>query len=55
MLPVAEYSHDHGCSVTGGFVYRGQRIPAAEGRYFYGDFCSGNVWSLAFANGLGLR
>jgi glucose/arabinose dehydrogenase len=51
VLPVAEYSHDHGCSVTGGFVYRGQRIPAAEGRYFYGDFCSGNVWSLAFANG----
>jgi glucose/arabinose dehydrogenase len=51
VLPVAEYSHDHGCSVTGGFVYRGQRIPAAEGRYFYGDFCSGNVWSLTFANG----
>jgi glucose/arabinose dehydrogenase len=51
VMPVAEYSHDHGCSVTGGFVYRGQRIPAAEGRYFYGDFCSGNVWSLAFANG----
>jgi glucose/arabinose dehydrogenase len=50
VLPVAEYSHDHGCSVTGGFVYRGQRIPAAEGRYFYGDFCSGNVWSVVFAN-----
>jgi glucose/arabinose dehydrogenase len=51
VMPVAEYSHDHGCSVTGGFVYRGQRIPAAVGRYFYGDFCSGNVWSLSFAPG----
>jgi glucose/arabinose dehydrogenase len=49
--PVAEYSHDDGCSVTGGFVYRGEGIPAARGRYFYGDYCSGNVWSLALRDG----
>jgi glucose/arabinose dehydrogenase len=47
VMPVAEYSHEHGCSVTGGFVYRGDAIPAAQGRYFYGDYCSGNVWSLS--------
>ncbi|MEX0817516.1 MAG: PQQ-dependent sugar dehydrogenase [Gaiellales bacterium] len=44
--PVAEYDHGEGCSVTGGFVYRGEAIPAAQGRYFYGDYCSGNIWSL---------
>jgi glucose/arabinose dehydrogenase len=49
--PVAEYSHAEGCSVTGGFVYRGEAIPAAEGRYFYGDYCSGFIWSLALRNG----
>jgi glucose/arabinose dehydrogenase len=51
VAPVAEYSHEKGCSVTGGFVYRGERIPAARGRYFYGDFCSGRVWSLMLRNG----
>jgi glucose/arabinose dehydrogenase len=51
VMPVAEYSHDHGCSVTGGFVYRGEGIPAAQGRYFYGDYCSGNVWSLVLRDG----
>jgi glucose/arabinose dehydrogenase len=49
--PVAEYDHGEGCSVTGGFVYRGEAIPAAQGRYFYGDYCSGNVWSLALGDG----
>jgi glucose/arabinose dehydrogenase len=44
--PIHEYSHEHGCSVTGGFVYRGQAIPAARGRYFYGDYCTGTIWSL---------
>jgi glucose/arabinose dehydrogenase len=53
VMPVAEYSHDHGCSVTGGFVYRGDAIPAAQGRYFYGDYCSGNVWSLSLGQGAG--
>jgi glucose/arabinose dehydrogenase len=48
--PVAEYSHaDGGCSVTGGYVYRGANVPAAAGRYFYGDYCSGVIWSLKIA------
>jgi glucose/arabinose dehydrogenase len=49
--PVAEYSHSEGCSVTGGYVYRGAKIPAVAGRYFYGDYCSGTIWSLKIANG----
>jgi glucose/arabinose dehydrogenase len=44
--PIAQYSHSNGCSVSGGFVYRGARVPAQRGRYFYGDYCSGIVWSL---------
>ena len=44
-FPVLVYSHDHGCSVTGGYVYRGTAIPSAQGRYFYGDYCAGTVWS----------
>jgi glucose/arabinose dehydrogenase len=43
--PVLVYSHDHGCSITGGYVYRSSTVPAARGRYFYGDFCAGTVWS----------
>ncbi len=45
-LPVAEYGHDQGCSVTGGFVYRGQQYPALRGIYFYADYCSGRIWGL---------
>jgi glucose/arabinose dehydrogenase len=44
--PVYEYSHAHGCSISGGYVYRGHAVPAAVGRYFFGDYCSGTVWSL---------
>jgi glucose/arabinose dehydrogenase len=43
--PVIAYSHSHGCSVTGGYVYRGSAVRAARGRYFYGDYCAGRVWS----------
>jgi uncharacterized protein (TIGR03437 family) len=43
-LPVAEYSHTDGCSVTGGFVYRGAASPGLRGTYLYGDYCSGKVW-----------
>jgi len=45
--PVAEYSHAGGqCSVTGGYVYRGARIPALSGFYFFGDYCAGRIWAL---------
>jgi glucose/arabinose dehydrogenase len=44
--PVAVYSHGSGnCSVTGGYVYRGAEVARARGRYFYGDYCSGRIWS----------
>ncbi len=47
VLPVAEYSHDvGGCSITGGYVYRGSKYPALQGAYFFGDYCSGYIWSL---------
>ena len=45
-LPIAEYQHPTGCSVTGGYVYRGADLPALDGTYFYGDFCSGLVRSV---------
>jgi hypothetical protein len=50
-MPVYEYSHDEGCSVTGGYVYRGEAVPAARGRYFFGDYCSGTAWSLVLEGG----
>jgi glucose/arabinose dehydrogenase len=50
--PVYVYSHaDNNCSVTGGYVYRGRAVSAAVGRYFFGDYCSGIVWSLRMDNG----
>ncbi len=49
-LPVAEYSHGTndsiGCSITGGFVYRGPGNSGMQGMYFYGDYCSGKIWGL---------
>lgn len=45
-LPVAEYTHSLGCSITGGLVYRGSRSPGMRGLYLYGDYCSGRIWSL---------
>ena len=50
-LPVVEYDHGQGCSVTGGYVYRGAAIPALQGRYFYADYCSGFVRSLRMSGG----
>jgi glucose/arabinose dehydrogenase len=43
-LPVLEYSHAFGCSVTGGYRYRGQLYPQLDGIYFYSDLCSGTIW-----------
>ncbi|MDQ7088368.1 MAG: PQQ-dependent sugar dehydrogenase [Acidobacteriota bacterium] len=51
VLPALEYPHSEGCSVTGGVVYRGCRLPGLEGRYFYGDYCSGWVRSFLYADG----
>lgn len=45
-LPIAEYTHEQGCSVTGGYVYRGRRIRELVGRYLFGDYCSGRLWTL---------
>jgi len=50
-LPLYEYSHSEGCSVTGGVVYRGCRMPDLAGTYFFGDFCTGLVRSFRLANG----
>jgi glucose/arabinose dehydrogenase len=50
--PIAVYGNsEEGCSVTGGFVYRGSKVGAARGRYFYGDYCSGTIWSLRVVDG----
>lgn len=48
--PQVEYSHSEGCSIAGGYVYRGSRIPEIVGHYFYSDFCSGWVRSFKYAN-----
>jgi glucose/arabinose dehydrogenase len=49
--PVLVYSHSTGCSITGGYVYRGAAVPPAQGRYFYGDYCNGTIWSFKAGNG----
>ncbi len=46
VLPVSEYGRDMGCSITGGYVYRGTAYPALAGNYLVGDFCSGRIWML---------
>jgi glucose/arabinose dehydrogenase len=53
VFPVFEYRHAKGgpCSVTGGFVYRGRARPAERGRYIFGDYCAGIVWSFRVVSG----
>ena len=50
-LPVLEYTHSEGCSVTGGFVYRGAAIPELDGHYFYGDWCGEWIRSFRYEAG----
>jgi glucose/arabinose dehydrogenase len=48
------YVYDHtqrNCSITGGYVYRGNAAPALRGRYVFGDWCSGRIWSLRVVGG----
>jgi len=46
-FPVLEYGHDEGCSVTGGYVYRGTDVPSLDGHYFFSDWCTGFLRSIA--------
>ena len=51
-MPILEYNHAFGCSVTGGYRYRGARFPRLRGIYFYADYCSGTIWGATQANGV---
>ncbi len=46
-LPIDQYAHGDGdCAIVGGHVYRGAEIPALDGWYIFGDYCSGRVWGM---------
>lgn len=46
--PVWEYDHQVGKSITGGFVYRGKKLPELYGKYVYADYVSGKIWALDY-------
>ena len=46
--PVWEYSADEGCSIIGGYVYRGREIPSLSGAYVFGDYCAGKIWAILY-------
>ncbi len=54
-LPVLSYDHLQGCSITGGFVYRGTQIPEIAGHYFYSDYCRGFLRSFVLVNGVAVQ
>ena len=54
-LPVLEYDRSNGCSIIGGYVYRGGAIPELQGRYFYSDLCAGGLKSFVYANGTAME
>ena len=46
VMPIIEYGHANGwCSITGGYVYRGEKLPELQGYYLYGDWCTGTIWA----------
>lgn len=49
--PIAQYGRDAGISITGGYVYRGTAVPRLRGRYVYGDYGSGTIWSIPVKGG----
>jgi glucose/arabinose dehydrogenase len=51
-LPVYDYDHGQGCSIIGGYVYRGAAMPELQGQYLFSDYCSGFVRGLSFENGI---
>jgi glucose/arabinose dehydrogenase len=51
VLPIHEYGHDSGCSVTGGYVYRGDDIPGLEGAYLFSDYCATGIRGLQLDRG----
>ena len=51
VFPIFEYPHSRGCTVVGGYVYRGSARPGERGRYTFGDYCAGTVWSLRVSAG----
>lgn len=54
-MPLIDYDHGDGCSITGGYVYRGSALPELTGRYFYSDFCSGWLRSFFVVDGAAIE
>jgi hypothetical protein len=49
--PIHEFNHATGCSIIGGYVYRGSAIPSLQGHYMYADWCTGRMWSFRYSGG----